>query len=82
MNEMDIVKALSELGLKPGATVEECHLAWRSLSKKWHPDMHPAGSPEHQEAIDKQRAVNAAYDLVKTADLTRPADGASRNARG
>jgi Sel1 repeat/DnaJ domain len=69
MNEKEIVKALSVLGLKAGATAEECHLAWRSLSKQWHPDMHPAGSDAQREAVEKQREVNAAYDVAKVADL-------------
>jgi TPR repeat protein len=70
MNEQDIVHALSVLGLRPGANEEDCHQAWRALSRQHHPDLHAAGSPDHAKAVERQTAVNAAYELIKKADLS------------
>lgn len=44
------------LGLEPGATADQVHAAWRSLSQSAHPD---AGGTH-----ERMLAVNAAYELA------------------
>ena len=49
------------LGLTPDATDEEVKRAYRTLAKKYHPDMNP-GDPHAAEMMNK---INAAYDQIK-----------------
>ncbi len=55
------------LGLKKGASDEEIKKAYRTLAKKYHPDLNPGNIA----AAEKMNEINAAYDI-----LTRP--GAER----
>ncbi len=55
------------LGVSPGATDEEIKKAYRTLAKKYHPDLNPG----NEEAEDRMNEINVAYDL-----LTKP--GAER----
>lgn len=49
------------LGLSYGATDEEVTKAYRKLVKKYHPDLHPGD----EEAAQKMRKINEAYDQIK-----------------
>lgn len=49
------------LGLPPNATDEEVKKAYRSLAKKYHPDMNPGDA----YAARKMNEINAAYDQIK-----------------
>ena len=64
MMTMDPYKVL---GVNPGATQEEIKRAYRSLAKKYHPDLNPG----NEYAAEKMNDINAAYDI-----LTKP--GAER----
>ena len=55
------------LGVNPGATEEEVKKAYRSLAKKYHPDLNPG----NEYAAEKMNDINVAYDI-----LTKP--GAER----
>ena len=52
------------LGLSKGAGEAEIKKAYRSLAKKYHPDLHPGDS----EAEAKFKEVNEAYDVLSDAD--------------
>ncbi|MBR5094015.1 MAG: DnaJ domain-containing protein [Oscillospiraceae bacterium] len=56
------------LGVSPDATDEEIKKAYRDLTKRYHPDLHPGDAT----AAEKMNEVNAAYDLIK--------NGAARSA--
>ena len=49
------------LGLSPDASDEEVKRAYRTLAKKYHPDLNPGD----QEAARKMQQVNEAYDQIK-----------------
>ena len=55
------------LGVSPGATEEEIKKAYRSMAKKYHPDLNPGD----EYAAEKMNDINVAYDI-----LTKP--GADR----
>lgn len=52
------------LGLSPGASDEEVKKAYRSLAKKYHPDLNPGD----KVAEEKMKEINAAYDRIKAGD--------------
>lgn len=49
------------LGVSPDASDEEIKKAYRSLSKKYHPDLNPGD----ETAAQKMRDINAAYDMIQ-----------------
>jgi hypothetical protein len=53
------------LGISPTATSEEIKQAYRSLSKKWHPDHNP-----NQDVTSIMQDINEAYFILKN-DSTR-----------
>lgn len=69
MNADEVGKAYGTLGLSYGATLEESKIAWKKLSKVWHPDMHARESAEYKECVEKQKEINQAYDLLKRTDI-------------
>ncbi len=48
------------LGVNPGASEEEIKKAYRTLAKKYHPDLHP----NDEAASAKMNEINAAYDIL------------------
>ena len=48
------------LGVNPGASDEEIKKAYRTLAKKYHPDLHP----DDPAASTKMNEINAAYDIL------------------
>lgn len=52
------------LGLSKGADETEIKKAYRSMAKKYHPDLHPGDA----EAEAKFKEVNEAYDILSDAD--------------
>ena len=55
MTKIDAIKVLN---LNSPITAESIKAAYRDASKKYHPDINPAG-------IEMMKAVNAAYDILK-----------------
>ena len=61
------MKALEVLDLEVDATFEAVRGAWRRLAKEYHPDVRP-----NDAAAAKQfQAIQAAYDVLKTAEDRR-----------
>ena len=52
------------LGVPETATDDEIRIAYRKLAKKYHPDL----NPNDPTATQRMNEVNAAYDLIKTAE--------------
>ncbi len=48
------------LGVQPGASDEEIKKAYRTLAKKYHPDLHP----NDEAASERMNEINAAYDIL------------------
>jgi len=56
-----------ELGLTSEATDAEIERAYRKLISQYHPDKLGGAAPElQQQAEQKSRRINAAYDRIKT----------------
>ncbi|MGI6160437.1 MAG: DnaJ domain-containing protein [Christensenellales bacterium] len=53
------------LGVAPTASEEEITKAYRSLAKKYHPDLNPGNKAAEQ----KMRQINAAYDQIKSGNV-------------
>ncbi len=51
------------LGISPDATDEEVKKAYRRLAKKYHPDRYQ-NSPLADEASEKMKEINSAYDMI------------------
>ena len=64
------------LGLSPGASDEEVKKAYRDLTKKYHPDLHP----DDKDAAEKMNAINTAYDQIKSGNV--PGSNAYSSAYG
>jgi curved DNA-binding protein CbpA len=41
------------LGVRLGATKEECKKAYRQLAKKWHPDKHQVNAPSTPVCLNR-----------------------------
>jgi hypothetical protein len=65
----DEMRALAVLELESDADFEDMKAAWRRLAKANHPDVKP-GDPE---AAERFRQVQAAWDVLRTAEERRPA---------
>jgi molecular chaperone DnaJ len=50
------------LGIKKEATQEEVDVAYRSLARKWHPDMHP--DDQKEVATEQFKRVAEAYEIL------------------
>ena len=57
------------LGVSKDATAEEIQSAYRSLAKKYHPDLN-----HEPDAADKFKEVNEAYEVLKDPDKRRQYD--------
>lgn len=53
------------LGLSFGATEKEVNKAYRTLAKKYHPDLHPGD----EEATKKMAEINEAYSQIKDGNI-------------
>ena len=53
------------LGLKPGASPAELKQAYRRLAKIWHPDRFTHDSQLKQQAEEKIKTINEAYQQLK-----------------
>ncbi|MDZ8052186.1 MAG: dynamin family protein [Aulosira sp. ZfuVER01] len=59
-----ITRAYSILGLQPGVSFSEVKQAYKTLVKKWHPDLFVAKPQLQQQAQEKMRLVNEAYTIL------------------
>ena len=61
------------LGVSPDATDEEIKKAYRTLSKKYHPDLNPGD----ENAAKKMAEINAAYDMIQRGETGNQSYGSS-----
>ena len=65
--DKDVNWAYTALEILPSATDEEVKKAYRRMAMKYHPDkVANAGESIRQQATDKFRAINEAYEHIKT----------------
>jgi len=53
------------LNLKPTASLQEIKQAYRQLARKWHPDRFINEPKKLQEAQEKFKKINQAYEILK-----------------
>lgn len=63
----DEMRALDVLELEPDVSFEEVRTAWRRLAKSNHPDIRPGDA----EAAKRFQAIQAAYEVLRTAEERR-----------
>ena len=68
---MDPLDYYATLGLAPGASSSEIKKAYRKLAIRWHPDKNP---DNHEEASEKFKVINAAYECLGDVDRKRRYD--------
>ena len=66
---MTSASAYAELGLPDAATEREVRAAWRRLASQWHPDRNPSA-----EAMLRMQRINRAFNALRDAGFTQPAD--------
>ncbi len=59
------------LGVSPSASDEEIKKAYRTLAKKYHPDLNPGD----EVAAQRMNEINAAYDILSKPHTARHASG-------
>jgi len=59
-----IIRAYSILGLQPNASLSEIKQAYRTLVKKWHPDLFVGKPQQQKQAEEKMHLVNEAYTIL------------------
>jgi DnaJ-domain-containing protein 1 len=64
----------AELGLRSGASEEDCKAAYKQLLKKHHPDRHAGHPGNMKKATEKTARINAAYDRIARWRQTGKAD--------
>lgn len=67
----DEMRALEILELESDADFETVRKSWRRLAKEWHPDVRP----DDKDAALRFQAIQAAYDVLKTAEERRTGGG-------
>ena len=65
----DEVRALGVLGLEPHDDFEAAKAAWRRLAKESHPDVRPGDA----DAAKRFQAVQAAFEVLRSAEERRQA---------
>jgi DnaJ domain len=60
------------LGVPHYASAHVIKAAYRKLVKRWHPDLYPAGTPDHAEATRMTMLLNQAYSAIAHAPLRYP----------
>lgn len=54
------------LNIKPGASLPEIKQAYRTLALTWHPDRYPTNSQIQEQATEKFKEINYAYNRLQT----------------
>ncbi|MBD2559716.1 MULTISPECIES: J domain-containing protein [Nostoc] len=70
-DDLDIDHAYEILGLEPGASQAQVKRAYRQLVKIWHPDRF-FDQKQKQEAEEKIKSINAAYNKLKSESPFEP----------
>ncbi|MDF5734863.1 MAG: DnaJ domain-containing protein [Nostoc sp.] len=70
-DDLDINHAYEVLGLEPRASPAQVKRAYRKLVKIWHPDRF-LDQEQKQEAEEKIKSINAAYNKLKSESLSEP----------
>ncbi|MEH2072247.1 MAG: DnaJ domain-containing protein [Nostoc sp.] len=70
-DDFDINHAYEILGLEPGASPAQLKRAYRKLVKIWHPDRF-FEQKQKQEAEEKIKKINAAYNKLKSEYSSKP----------
>ncbi|MBG1262800.1 J domain-containing protein [Nostoc commune] len=70
-DRLDINYAYEILGLEPGASQAQVKRAYRQLVKIWHPDRF-LEQEQKQEAEEKIKSINAAYNKLKSESPSEP----------
>jgi hypothetical protein len=63
----DEMRALEVLELEADASFDDAKIAWRRLAKANHPDIRPNDA----DAADRFRAIQAAWDVLRSAEEAR-----------
>lgn len=61
----DLQRCYDELGIQPGASLDEVKRAYRDMATVWHPDRFAHNQRLQQKAQDKLKAINHAYNRLK-----------------
>jgi hypothetical protein len=64
-NEVAQAEALRTLGLEGGASCRELRRSYVELLKQWHPDLFMQDDALRQEAEERTKQINLAYELLK-----------------
>ncbi len=73
MADIDYDACYGALQLKFGANWKQVNDAWRRLSRIHHPDQHRRDPSTHKQALEKQKQINNARDVLKKWFETNPA---------
>src|SRR5579885_973941 len=65
MANMDFETCYAALELQFGAGLKEINERWRKLSRIHHPDLHARNPKNYQIALEKQKQLNNARDILK-----------------
>jgi DnaJ-like protein len=57
------------LGVPDSASAHVIKHAYRTMAKRWHPDLYLAGTPEQAEAARMMELINEAYSTIQRAPL-------------
>lgn len=66
----EILKAYRTLGVQPGASQKQIKKAYRDLVKRWHPDQFAKDPHHREEAEQKLRVINIAFERLQEAGST------------
>src|SRR6185437_14163699 len=65
MTNIDFDACYAALQLNFGASLNDVQNAWRKLSRIHHPDQHTTNPRAHKQALEKQKQINNARDVLK-----------------
>lgn len=69
MPAIELQRAYQILGVPSSASAHSIKQAYRTLLKRWHPDLYQDGAGAHAEATHMTSLINEAYSAIKHAPL-------------
>ena len=69
VEQMSLERAYRVVGVPTDASAQAIKQVHRKLVRRWHPDLHGAGTAEHSEASEMTRLINEAYSAISNAPL-------------